>query len=528
MGEPDSIQDTAAYVARAQRGDAAAFACLVERHGATLLRFAARLAGPGSPAEDLVQETLLRAFRALPNLAEPERFEAWLLAIAANLARTWWRRQARWPLSLDALALTYPDLPWETLHSPVWSPDRIVEEAEQAQILRRAIEALPPAMGRAVALHYLGGLDYQEIAAALDVPVSTVRGRLFTSRRRLRAELLAAGWPEPAPATPNRPTKRAQKGLPLDTPHSDTATDTALEELAIDSIRMNILNPSRVVFLKSKARERYLPIIIGVPEADAIAIKLQGEEIPRPLTHDLMLSGFTTLGARLTRVVVNDWQGETFYGQLHLTYDQRRDQEHERTTTVVDARPSDCFALAVRAGAPIYVAGPVMERCGVDTLVPPSQPHDSFQSTERVQKVLFLTRHEMTRFGRAALTSDLLLLGILAEGQSITARVLTEAGVDPMRGRTAVAALSGFGNQEPSANILPEPANPEFRGLAESAALALGNRYIGTEHLFLAMLAEENGPACQVLNHLGVDTQSLRQQLVDALHSLEPQANPQS
>src|SRR5919109_1142976 len=106
---------TARLVTRAREGDAAAFACLVERHGDTLRRFCARLAGADGSAEDLGQETLLRAFRALPGLGDPERFEAWLLAIAANLARTWWRQQARWPLSVEALQLAYPDLPWEGL-----------------------------------------------------------------------------------------------------------------------------------------------------------------------------------------------------------------------------------------------------------------------------------------------------------------------------------------------------------------------------------------------------------------------------
>jgi RNA polymerase sigma factor (sigma-70 family) len=500
--------ETVRLVARAQQGDVAAFACLVERHGVTLRRFCARLAGVDGSAEDLAQETLLRAFRALPGLGAPERFEAWLLAIAANLARTWWRRQARWPLSLEALELAYPDVPWEGLRSPVWAPDRIVEEAEQREILRRALEALPSAMGRAVALHYLDGLDYQEIATALDVPVSTVRGRLFTSRRRLRAELLAAGWPaRAARAAPANHTKRTEKGVPM---------DGELEEVAVDSIRTKVtalggMAPNRVVMLKAKQRERYLPIVIGVPEADAIAMRLQGKESPRPLTHDLMLNGFAGLGARVSRVVVSDWQEETFYGRLHL--------ERDGAETVLDARPSDCIALAVRTGTPIYAAGTVMERCGVEPLAPAGQPGGEFQPTERAQKVLFLTRLEMARFGRDELTSDLLLLGILAEGQSITARVLEEAGVPVAQARAAVAALSGFGDRQPPENRLPEPANSAFRTLAEDAARVLGNRFIGTEHLLLAILAEEEGPAGQVLTHLGVGTSALRERLIDAVRA---------
>src|SRR5919108_345836 len=403
MVELAGTAGTAQVVARAQAGDATAFACLVERHGDTLRRFCARLAGADGSAEDLVQETLLRAFRALPGLGDPERFEAWLLAIAANLARTWWRQQARWPLSVEALQLAYPDLPWEGLRSPVWSPDRIVEEAEQARILRRALEALPPAMGRAVALHYLGGLDYQEVAAALDVPVSTVRGRLFTSRHRLRTELLAAGWPAPpGSAKPSTRTKSTKKGRPMVTPQRDAAPmDAALEEVVVYSLRMNAMAPGRVAALKAKHRDRYLQIGIGVPEADAIAIKLQGKELPRPLTHDLMLQAFAGLGARVARVVVSDLQEGTFYGQLHL--------ERDAAQTVLDARPSDCLALAVRAAAPIFVAGAVMERCGVDALTPAAAPAGEFQPTERAQKVVVLSRQEMARFGRAELTSDLLL-----------------------------------------------------------------------------------------------------------------------
>ena len=321
----------APLVTDAQQGDVDAFACLVRRHEDTLRRFCARLAGADGSADDLVQETLLRAFRALPRLSDPMRFEAWLLAIAANLARTWWRRQARWPLSLEALELAYPDLPWEGLRSPMWSPDRIVEEAEQGMILRHALEALPPAMGRAVALHYLEGLNYQEIAAALAVPVSTVKGRLFKSRRRLRTALLAAGWVETTgrigPITRTRrigakSATRTEKGHLM-----GSGLGTALEEVTVDSLRMNLMVPNRVVMLKAKQRERYLPIIIGVPEADAIAIKLQGKEIPRPLTHDLMLAGFTRLDTRVERVVVSDWQGDTFYGQIHL----RRTGRSERS-----------------------------------------------------------------------------------------------------------------------------------------------------------------------------------------------------
>jgi bifunctional DNase/RNase len=77
-------------------------------------------------------------------------------------------------------------------------------------------------------------------------------------------------------------------------------------EMVIDSIRVSTMNYQRVVILKEKAGERYLPIWIGTAEADAIAVKLQGVEVPRPLTHDLLCSIIATLGASINFVLMSE------------------------------------------------------------------------------------------------------------------------------------------------------------------------------------------------------------------------------
>ncbi len=374
------MSDDLVYVA--QRGDVDAFACLVERTQAPLRRFCARLAGSTTGtqglADDLAQETLLRAFRALPRLQDPARFDAWLFAIAANLARKWWRSQARWPLSLDSLLAHYPDVPWTQssdfagLRGGAAPPDQVIESAEQTRILQTALDSLPAPLAHVVALHYLDGLNYQEIASALAVPVSTVKGRLFKSRRRLRADLLAAGLSAGAasPAGPTPPNHLTRKGVTLDAPSAvPHAPEPTLEEVEIDSIRANPKLPSRVVILRSRVRERLLCVTIGTAEGDAIAVKLQGKAVPRPLSHDLMQRGFATVGARVTRAVVHDLQGDTFIADIHLDVGGR--------PVTLDARPSDGFALAVRAGAPIFVATPVMDKAGMDELkeeLPPPPP----------------------------------------------------------------------------------------------------------------------------------------------------------
>src|SRR5690349_6443096 len=133
---------------------------------------------------------------------------------------------------------------------------------------------------------------------------------------------------------------------------------TMAVEMVVESIRMNLLYPHRVVMLKEVRRERYLPIVIGVPEADAIAIKLQNHEVPRPLTHDLLCNMIGTLGARVTKVVVNDLSGETFFARIIMDVAGRHVE--------VDSRPSDAIALAVRLGVPIFVEESVLERGAIE------------------------------------------------------------------------------------------------------------------------------------------------------------------
>ena len=116
-----------------------------------------------------------------------------------------------------------------------------------------------------------------------------------------------------------------------------------MQEMVIDSIRVSLMNYQRVVVLKQRGSERFLPIWIGSPEADAIAVKLQDVAVPRPLTHDLLGSVISTLGASVDHVVVTDLTNDTFYAKLVLSLTGGGQTE-------VDCRPSDAIAVAVRGG----------------------------------------------------------------------------------------------------------------------------------------------------------------------------------
>lgn len=113
-----------------------------------------------------------------------------------------------------------------------------------------------------------------------------------------------------------------------------------------------------VVLLKGEQDPRTLPIFIGEAEAQAIALRLQNVETPRPLTHDLLKNVMDCMEWRLKRVVINDLVDSTFYAVLVA--------EREGTETEVDCRPSDAIALAIRCGAPIYVVKKVMEQAGIE------------------------------------------------------------------------------------------------------------------------------------------------------------------
>lgn len=129
-------------------------------------------------------------------------------------------------------------------------------------------------------------------------------------------------------------------------------------EMIVDSVRVNLVSPSRVVVLKESGGARYLAIVIGTAEADAIAVKLQDRQVQRPLTHDLLRSFVDTVGAGVQHVAVTKLVDQTYYANIALTFNGR-DLE-------VDCRPSDAIALAVRVSVPILVDEEVLAQAGFE------------------------------------------------------------------------------------------------------------------------------------------------------------------
>jgi uncharacterized protein len=132
-----------------------------------------------------------------------------------------------------------------------------------------------------------------------------------------------------------------------------------LVEMVVESVRVHMLSSQHVVILKEAERDRYLPIWIGSSEANAIAMRLQGLTVERPLTHDLLVSVLEALGARTSRIVVTHVIEGTFHARLYLETGTGDEAE-------IDSRTSDAIAVAVRTGSPIYVDQRVLDEAGVE------------------------------------------------------------------------------------------------------------------------------------------------------------------
>ena len=128
-----------------------------------------------------------------------------------------------------------------------------------------------------------------------------------------------------------------------------------IKEAKISSIVSLYPLPQYVVVLEDVEKTKLIPIWIGVNEGNAIALGMQGEKFPRPLTHDLMINVLKELGAKIEKIVVSDLRENSYYAIIYISVGGK--------TYEIDARPSDSLALAVRAHCPIFIDQKVLDKC---------------------------------------------------------------------------------------------------------------------------------------------------------------------
>ena len=147
---------------------------------------------------------------------------------------------------------------------------------------------------------------------------------------------------------------------------------TDLVPMFIKGLMLDPVSNSPIVVLKDDDEKFFLPIWVGIFEANAIALQLENVTTPRPMTHDLLRNLISEMNGRVTRVVISDLRDSTFFAQIRVISGGR--------TLELDARPSDAIALALRTEAPIFVAQEVLDQA--QTISP-----DSAEGDERVHKL---------------------------------------------------------------------------------------------------------------------------------------------
>ena len=141
--------------------------------------------------------------------------------------------------------------------------------------------------------------------------------------------------------------------------------------------RISYYPPSKgyAVLLQEKDSDRSLPIIVGSSEAQAIALYLEGVDMPRPMTHDLLINVLENLEGEINRVNIARISNGTFYAEIEVSNPQIGEM-------IIDARPSDAIAIALRTLSPIYVSDEVMGAAGIDNLTSGSEVAEHVTSEE--------------------------------------------------------------------------------------------------------------------------------------------------
>lgn len=187
--------DDAQLVRQAQTGQTSAYEVLVRRWSARLVGYVRSKVRHIDVAEDIAQDCLLKAFRNLPSLNDPERFGSWLLSIGHRSALDWLKAKARTEIHLPEITLSQSQESCSNRAMQNDAPDQQLDDLEQKELLLRAVEDLPDPLREVLLIFYYDDVTYKDIATMLGVSTATVNARLTKARATLRKRLTAT-WSE--------------------------------------------------------------------------------------------------------------------------------------------------------------------------------------------------------------------------------------------------------------------------------------------------------------------------------------------
>jgi len=298
-------------------------------------------------------------------------------------------------------------------------------------------------------------------------------------------------------------------------------------EMVIDSIRVSLMNYQRVVILKEKEGERYLPIWIGEQEADSIAVKMQNISIPRPLTHDLLRSIANVAGLKIKSAIMNKLEKDTYYAKLVLI---SRDKSYE-----IDCRPSDALAVALRVDAPIFADEKVLNKAGIlldpetgrpigtevtfdeESKPPVSHKVESDKLgifSESAHDILSLAEKEAERLNHNFVSTGHLLLALVRKTPTSANKVLSNLGINLAKIPVEIeASINQQSNIESSEAGLSSAVKETIK-LSIMEAKSLGSGEVQPEHILIGLIRQEEGLAANLLRNLGINVERIYIELI--------------
>ena len=337
----------AELVELARSGDREAFDELVKRYRPASRRLAYRLLRREELAEEIVQESLVRAWLSLDKLRDPTSFRSWLFGIVLNVGRSSLAEHGG--VSLDAVLEGVQPASLVSFDSP----EHLAECGEKGRLVLESVLSLTPADRDFLLLFYWAELSVAEIASMRGKSVGTVKVGLHRARQRLKTRLTVL-YPELIPA------ERRRKNM--------------IKVTIADIVPQLYPYAIHIGVLRDEAGKRALPIWIGEREGSAIAMGLREFSLPRPMTIDFFTNILQVSDVHIEEVRIELLRETTFYAVVKVRCGKK--------VSEVDARPSDALALAVQTGSPIFVTEDVMQNGGVD--VPPEAGEPSGRGIDAI------------------------------------------------------------------------------------------------------------------------------------------------
>lgn len=295
-------------------------------------------------------------------------------------------------------------------------------------------------------------------------------------------------------------------------------------EMSIDHIQANVINNMRAIVLKEKNGNRYLLCWMGPAEADAIAVKLQGVFVPRPLTHDFVCTIIDSLKGVVKEAILNKLVNETYYAKLVIISNEKEIE--------IDCRPSDAIAVAVCLDKPIFADERVLEKAGIaldsETNKTSTQSiqeksilsgNTTIESTRTQifsmssQDIMSLAENESKRFNHISINTGHLLIALLKE-TSLATEILKNIGVNlPELLKQVETSITDHSGIEGDEHGLTSAIKTTIK-LSIEEAKCLGNNEVNPEHILIGLLRQDDGLATKLLKDLNISHEKIYIELI--------------